>query len=84
MRKFWYLIQIHTTNKGCIYETRLNAKTKEEAIQEANKIYGHMSAYDRQKMSSCFICKAYPDDEINERFPNWGTMTNIFYYKKEM
>ena len=76
------MIQDYTTSRASIFEIRLKETTKEQATREADRLYMSLTVNDRRTMDNCFICKAYPDDEIDERHPNWDTMTNICYYKR--
>ena len=62
VKAYWYMIEDCTSSRASIYDTKLNAETKEEAIREARIILEKMSDFDKSKMDDCYIILADTDE----------------------
>ena len=73
----WYLVDERTAGAVDIFEEKLNATTREEAIREATREWYHMAPADRKRRTDFYIGQAETDEDGNIIYESMRNYTDI-------
>lgn len=63
VKTMWFLIEDCTSKRSAVYETLLNADNADEAIEEADCIFGRLTVRDKRDRDDVYIIKADLDED---------------------
>ena len=73
----WYLVDERTITGTDIFEEKLNATNKMEAIREATREWYHMAPADRKRRTDFYIGQAEVDEDGNIIYESMRDYTDI-------
>ncbi len=73
----WYLVDERTITGTDIFEEKLNATNKTEAIREAVREWYHMAPADRKRRTDFYIGQAETDEDGNIVYESMRNYTDI-------
>lgn len=73
----WYLVDERTAGAVDIFEEKLNATNKMEAIREATREWYHMAPADRKRRTDFYIGQAETDEDGNIIYESMRDYTDI-------
>ena len=73
----WYLVDERTTGAVDIFEEKLNATNKMEAIREATREWYHMAPADRKRRTDFYVAQAEVDEDGNIIYESMRDYTDI-------
>jgi len=73
----WYLVDERTAGMVDIFEEKLDATTKAEAIREATREWYHMAPADRKRRTDFYVAQAEVDEDGNIIYESMRNYTDI-------